>query len=87
MSFPFGGHPTLHAFLVWAERQGHTVRSGVRTDNQGRPNSVVLIEVPETTRHVLIVGMRESEVLTPTFVAYLERRLGVQSDFPSLDGY
>ena len=87
MSFPFGGHPTLNEFLRWAEKKGFSVRSGVLSDPNGRPNSMILVEVPETKRHVIIVGMRESEYLTPTYVAYLERRLGVQSGFPSLDGF
>lgn len=84
MSFPFGGHPTLNQYLRWAEQAGCAVKSGVASDADGRPVSVILVENPKGG-HVFIVDVPEREYLTPSMVAHYDRRLNLQSGFPALE--
>lgn len=79
---PFGGHPTLGQYLVWARQEGCTVQSGVGSDLDGRPHTLTKIETP-TGRHVIIVGA-QTERLVPTMVSYLNRRLGLKAPWFAL---
>lgn len=85
MSFPFGGHPTLGEYLRWAERAGCSVSSGVVSDPAGRPSTVVVVTNPKGG-HVIIVGKPESERLAPAIVSNYDRRLGLNSGFPTAPG-
>jgi len=87
MAGPFGKHPTLNEYLRWAEQQGCIPQSGFVQGQGGKPCSVIKMVAP-SGQHLLIVGVPESERLTPSMVHHYDRRLGLQSDFPSIDpGY
>lgn len=76
MSHPFGGHPTLGRYIQWAQQQGCDFRSGVYgTDSISR------IVAPDGSKSVVIARMPQSEVLSPSTVAYYDRRLGLDSPF------
>ena len=84
MAFPFGGHPTLGAYIAWAvKEQGCSVQSGYSTGPDGKAHSLTKIQAPSGKR-VIIVGLKHSERLEPTKVAYLDRRLGVRSPYFSM---
>ena len=84
-AMPFGGHPTLAQYIIWASSVGCTVRYGTTVAADGRPSRIVLIESPDGTRWVPIVEMLDSEYLVPTTIARLDRRLGLRSPFFSID--
>ncbi len=84
MAFPFGDSPTLGQYVNWAEGVGCTVRSGFSTDKRGGMHTVTRIETPNG-RHVLVVGVEQTEFMVPTQVGYCDRRLGLKSPFFALD--
>lgn len=83
-AFPFGGHPTLADYIAWAREDGCRAQSGVSSDEDGMVHTLTRI-VSDDCRHVVVVGVDQTERLAPTMVAYLDRRLGLQSPFSSLD--
>lgn len=85
MTSPFGGHPTLAQYVAWARSEGCTTKSGYTEAVGSGPQSILLIEAPDTGRYLPIVGMSESEYLAPTEVARFDRRLGLQSPYFALD--
>ena len=78
-AYPFGGHPTLNAYLIWtAQTAGCTVQSGYKLSKEGPALSMTRITAP-SGKHVIIVDYEQEERLLPTFVAHLDRRLGLTS--------
>lgn len=82
MSAPFGGHPTLAHYLHWIRETGGYAQSGFRTDRRGKAHSLVKI-VSAEGKSVVVVGAQD-ERLPPTYVAFLDRRLGVKSPWFSV---
>jgi hypothetical protein len=75
MAFPFGGHPTLAQYLAWAVEQSCTVQSGVDTEQ-----SISLIKiVAPSGKWAIIAGVMPTEMLVPTTIGSLDRRLGLIS--------
>lgn len=83
-SQPFGGHPTLAQYCVWAESEGCTTVQGVGLGDDGRPYSITKIISPDKKRWVIEAGTQHKEYLVPTTVERLDRRLGLKSPFFSL---
>jgi len=77
MATPFGGHPTLGKYLAWASNEGCQVQSGLLGTV-----SATKITSPSGQHSVPIIGMSQDEVLSPTFVSFLDRRLKLSSPFP-----
>lgn len=85
MAFPFGGHPTFGQYLIWArDSHGFTARTGIGADDLGRSHSVTRI-FREGGPSVIIPGIKQNDRLTPSFVGYLDRRLGINSPWFSVD--
>ena len=89
MSWPFGGHPTLAAYMHWARENGFKCTSGVKTDDVGKAHTFVKI-YKDGGPSVVAVGVSQTEYLAPSYVGYLNRRLGVESPWyavnaPELD--
>lgn len=79
MSFPFGGHPQLVRYMLWA-RDEHDFRaqSGTASDEDGQPYHVIKI-YKHGGPSVVVVGVSQEEYLSPSQVANLDRRLGLNS--------
>lgn len=82
-SAPFGQSPTLCEYMDWAKTQGCTVKSGYGALGK-KTQLLTLIENADGSRHVQIVGTKQTERLVPTVVANYDRRLGLKSPFPAL---
>lgn len=78
MAYPFGGHPTLAAYMAWL-RDNHqgTAQSGYSTDAKGKVHT--LTRLSAGGKSVVVVGLSQNEFLSPSMVGYLDRRLGVKS--------
>jgi len=77
MSAPFAPSPKLREYLEWARSHaGCIVREGVRGTK-----SVVRIESP-SGRVVHQAAVPDNEPLSHSVIAYLDRRLGINSPFP-----
>jgi hypothetical protein len=83
VSAPFGGHPTLAHYLHWIRDTGGYAQWGHKSDRRGKPHSLVKI-VSAEGKSVVVVGVPQEERLVPTYVAYLDRRLGVNSPWFSV---
>jgi hypothetical protein len=83
MAYPFGGHPTLSAYIAWAVEQECSVQSGYSAGPDGKTYSLTKITAPSGKR-VVVVGLKHSDRLEPTKVAYLDRRLGLRSPYFSM---
>ncbi len=79
MAYPFGNHPTLGEYIVWAQEQGCQSLSGY---TKGYDTSTT-IRAPNG-RRVIVADMQQDEKLTPTKVGYLDKRLGLDSPFSKL---
>ena len=78
-AYPFGGHPTLGSYLAWAaQTAGCTVQTGYKLSKEGTTLSLTRVTAPNG-KHVIVVDYAQDEYLVPTFVAYLDRRLGLKS--------
>jgi hypothetical protein len=64
-------------------KQGYDVQTGISTGFDGKP--VSLIRISNQTRWVTIADMPQTEHLVPTYIAYLDRRLGLKSPWFSID--
>lgn len=85
MAHPFGGHPTLARYMWWAkEEHGCKAESGYAQDPDGKTHLVTKISTPQGNA-VVVVGVKQSEFLVPTMVGYLDRRLGINSPWFSID--
>ena len=82
MAHPFGGHPTLAAYIDWIRSQGGSASSGM-SNVRGRMHSLTKI-IAANGNHVIVIGTRQDERLVPTMVGYLDRRLDVKSPWVSL---
>jgi len=86
MAFPFGGHPTLADYIGQARKDhGATAKSGSASDDSGRSHTVTRIEIPASGRSVVVVGISQTEHLEPSMIGYLDRRLGINSPWFSVD--
>ena len=86
MSFPFGGHPLLADYIGQARKDhGATSQSGSAADSSGQNHAVTKITIPSTKRSVVVVGVAQTERLTPSMIGYLDRRLGIDSPWFSVD--
>jgi len=84
MAHPFGGHPTIAAFISWLHSEhGFICRSGTAPDRRGKQHAVTRI-FKDGGPSVILVG-DQTEHLTPSQVGQLERRLGVKSAWFSVD--
>ena len=83
MAAPFGGHPSFQEYLIWAREEDCTVQAGVLYTSDGRARSVTRIIAP-SGRTVIEVGTQHGDILVPTTVNRLDRRLGIKSPFFSL---
>lgn len=84
MAFPFGGHPTLAAYMHWAREQGFRAQSIAASDERGKTHTAIKLS-KEGGRSVVVVGVKQHEHLAPSMVGYLDRRLGVKSPWISVD--
>jgi len=85
MSFPFGGHPRLCDYVGQARKDhGASASSGTAADSSGKAHAVTKITVP-SGKSVVVVGVEQTERLTPSMVGYLDRRLGIVSPWFSVD--
>lgn len=82
MAAPFGGHPRLIEYLGWCSAQGCTNSSGYTTKS-GKTITYQVISC-ENGKHVVVSGINNNEYLMPTMVAYLDRRLGLDSPFAKI---
>lgn len=77
MSAPFGKSPKLREYLDWARlKAGCDVNEG-----HFAKKSLILITSPDG-RSVRQVGLADNETLSHSVVAFLDRRLGLESPFP-----
>lgn len=83
MAYPFGGHPTLASYIDWARTKGCSAQNGVVSDEDGRVHTLTRIKGP-AGKWATLAGISHHERLVPSMVAYLDRRLGITSPFPSL---
>lgn len=78
MAFPFGGHPNLGKYLHWAfEEHNFKSQSCISHDQDGSQRSYHKVSKPNGET-VLIVDIPQDEPLTPSMIAYLDRRLGIE---------
>jgi len=85
MAFPFGGHPTLADYIGQA-RHDHkaTAQSIVAQDDDGNAVTAHRIQLPNGVS-TIVVGIEQTDHLTPTDIGSLDRRLGIQSPYFSVD--
>jgi hypothetical protein len=79
MAAPFGGHPRLIDYLGWCSQQGCTTTSGFNVKDG--VTVTFHIVAAASGEYVVISGIGNNEYLVPTVVAYLDRRLGLDSPF------
>ena len=82
MSAPFGGHPQLVEYIGWCNQQGCTTTSGFK-----RREGVLVTYHVITSKdgsYVVVAGISNNERLMPTQVAYLDRRLKLNSPFSKI---
>lgn len=84
MAAPFGGHPTLGAYINWAHGKGCEAKSGYVDDGEGGMMVTRTIYAPDGVRYAPIVGFNDNDRLPPTMVRFLDDRLGLESPFPKL---
>jgi hypothetical protein len=75
MAFPFGGHPTFAQYLAWAVERGCKIQSGVDTEQS---ISLTKITAP-SEKWAIVAGVLPTEILLPTTIGSLDRRLGLIS--------
>ena len=86
MAFPFGGHPRLADYIGQARKDhGAIAQSGSASDGTGKSHEVTKISIPATGKSVVVVGTRQTEYLAPSTIGYLDRRLGIDSPWFSVD--
>ena len=78
------GHPTLGGYLSWL-RDTHDIwfQSGCSPYAQGMPLTKILCK----GRPVHIVGLKQTDRLSPSQVSYYDRRIGVKSPWGLPDEY
>lgn len=85
MAFPFGGHPTLADYLAWV-REGHgfTAETGVAHTASGKMVPIIRIS-KQGGPSVVVPGIKQTDRLAPSQVGQLDRRLGLNSPWFSVD--
>lgn len=83
MAAPFGNHPTLNEYLMWAYSLGCRAKSVLGHGDDGKMCTFQLITAP-SGRYVFTPDLKASERLVPTMVAHLDRRLGLDSPFAKI---
>jgi hypothetical protein len=83
MSAPFGNHPTLNEYLMWAYTQGYRAKSVLTQDDNGKMCTLQKVTAPDG-RYVFAPDMAANERLRPLQVGYLDRRLALNSPFSKL---
>lgn len=76
MAHSFGPAPRFHQYCDWALEAGCDVRSGI-----AGKRSLTRITAP-SGKYVIQAGVEKDEVLDRQTVAFLDRRLGLESPFP-----
>lgn len=79
MSFPFGGHPTLGQYMAAARDAGFVCESGVI-------GTVAVVYITSPNGYVFL-PMGQKELLAPSMVDYLDRRLDWDSPFDGAPKY
>lgn len=82
MSHPWGGHANFGQFKSWAESEGIQVQNGT-LEIDGK--SVKVTAFVKDGIKIPVTDVLDSEFLTATEIARLERRLGLESPFESLN--
>jgi predicted PhzF superfamily epimerase YddE/YHI9 len=78
MAYPFGGHPTIAAYVLWArDTHGFRAQTIAATDENGKSHTVVRISKDGGPSVVVPTNAAQSERLTPSMLGYLDRRLGL----------
>ena len=78
-AWPFGGHPKFSEYCTWAAQDERcTVQTGFAVSPEGAVHNQTMITAP-SGRHVIVVDITQDEFLMPTMIAYLDRRLGLNS--------
>lgn len=75
MPAPFGKRPTMQEYLDWARENGCKYGSGED------PSGLTMIRIEGPDGRVMYDVTPLDEHLSPSFVTYLDRRLGVTSPF------
>lgn len=84
MAFPFGGHPTLADYIGQARHDHNaTAKSGTASSEDGKAECITRIEMPNGNV-LVVVGILQSERLTPTDIGMFDRRLGIISPYFSV---
>lgn len=76
------GNPTLGQYMRWLAENGGRCSTGVGADPEIGMVSVTRL-VAANGRSVIHYGTDQSEPLSPSLVAYFDRRLNVMSPFRS----
>jgi hypothetical protein len=79
VAYPFGNHPTLKSYVEWCSSQRCTMHSALVRIDEKMVTCHRLVN-PANGRHVVIAG-KMTDILVPTMVAWLDRRLGLSSPF------
>jgi hypothetical protein len=85
MATPFGGHPTFGQYIASALGKGCSVDFGYAQTPDGHMERITRIVTADGSRWVIEVGTAQSDYLVPTTIARLDRRLGIQSPWFSID--
>lgn len=85
MSAPFGQAPTFVEYQAWACNEKKCKITSGYMHGPGGMFSTITMTNPQSGKWVVAVDIRNDERLTPSQVAYFDRRLGLKSDFPSAD--
>jgi hypothetical protein len=76
MSAPFGPSPKLRDYIDWFRTEV------VGTVQEGHASTKSVTRFETDSGYAFIVGHADSEPLSHSEVAYLDRRLGVDAPFP-----
>lgn len=82
MAHNFGGHPTLMRFIEFSQSVGCSASAYTRVSRSGKASHILKIE-NSNGGQVLIEDPDYTERLTPSFITYLQRRLGIKTPFAS----
>lgn len=82
MAYPFGNHPTLKAYIEWCNSQRCTTHSAIIEIDNKMVTCHRLVN-PANKRHVVVAG-KMTDILLPTMVAWLDRRLALSSPFAKI---
>lgn len=85
MAHPFGSHPRLADYIGQAKKDHDaTAKSGSAADASGKNHGFTKVSLP-SGKSVVVVGISQTEYITPSMIGYLDRRLGINSPWFSVD--